>query len=250
MPVLIPFFQENGLDMQQVLLLQAAFSTSLILFEIPSGYFADVIGRKFSLVIGSAFGAIGFAFYAYAYTFNDFLLVEIILGVGGSLISGADSALLYDTLLEIEEEEKYTQYAGRLGSVANFSEGIAAIIGGQLALISLRTPLYFEALLVAFCVPVALTLVEPARHKLKQTEKTASKASCASFDMRCTATPRSNGSSCTHHSWAYRPSPSSGSSSPICRPQSFPCAILASPGRSYNFRSASLPFWPIASSAL
>ena len=170
MPVLIPFFQENGLDMQQVLLLQAAFSTSLILFEIPSGYFADVIGRKFSLVIGSALGAIGFGFYAYAYTFNDFLFVEIILGVGGSLISGADSALLYDTLLEIEEEDKYTQYAGRLGSVANFSEGIAAIIGGQLALISLRTPLYVEAILVAFCVPVALTLVEPARHKLKQTE--------------------------------------------------------------------------------
>lgn len=170
MPVLIPFFQENGLDMQQVLFLQAAFSTSLIIFEIPSGYLADVIGRKFSLVIGSTFGAIGFGFYTNAYTFTDFLLVEILLGIGGSLISGADSALLYDTLLEIKKEEDYTKYAGRLGSVANFSEGVAAIIGGQLALISLRTPLYVEAILAALCVPVALTLIEPARHKIEQTE--------------------------------------------------------------------------------
>ena len=170
MPVLIPFFQENGLDMQQILLLQAAFSTSLIIFEIPSGYVADVIGRKFTLVIGSAIGAVGFGFYSFAYTFTDFLFVELILGIGSSLISGADSALLYDTLLELEEEEHYTKYAGRLGSVANFSEGIAAIIGGELALISLRTPLYVEAILAALCVPVALTLIEPKRHKIETQE--------------------------------------------------------------------------------
>ncbi|MDA0709687.1 MAG: MFS transporter [bacterium] len=170
LPVLIPFFQENGLDMQQILLLQAAFSTSLILFEVPSGYFADVIGRKFSLVIGSTFGAIGFGFYTLAYTFSDFLIVEILLGIGGSLISGADTALLYDTLIEIEKEEDYTRYAGRLGSVANFSEGFAALIGGELALISLRTPLYVEAVLAALCIPVALTLVEPARHTLPSHE--------------------------------------------------------------------------------
>lgn len=170
MPVVIPFFQENGLDMQQILLLQAAFSTSLILFEVPSGYIADVVGRKFTIVIGNVFVTIAFGFYAYAYTFNEFLVVELLLGIGSSLLSGADSALLYDTLLEIKKEEKYAQYAGRLGSVANFSEGIAAIIGGELALISLRTPLYVEAILVLISVPIALTLVEPKRHTIEKNE--------------------------------------------------------------------------------
>ncbi len=170
MPVIIPFFQENGLDMQQILFLQAAFSTVIIVFEVPSGYVADVIGRKFTLVLGSAFGAVGFCFYAYAHTFTEFLLVEMLLGIGGSLISGADTALLYDTLFELQQDEHFKKYAGRLGSVANFSEGFAAIIGGELALISLRTPLYVEAVLAILCVPVALTLTEPSRHKLETQE--------------------------------------------------------------------------------
>ena len=170
MPVLIPFFQENGLDMQDILILQAAFSASLVALEVPSGYIADVIGRKFTLIIGSVVGAVGFTLYAFSYTFYDFLLVELLMGIGGSLISGADNALLYDTLLELEKEENYQKYAGRLGSVANFSEGIAAIIGGELALISLRTPLYAEAVLAILAVPIAFTLVEPTRHKIEQRE--------------------------------------------------------------------------------
>lgn len=170
MPVVIPFFQSNGLDMQQILFLQAVFSTSLILFEVPSGYIADVVGRKFTLVIGNVFVSIAFGFYAFAYTFTDFLIVEIALGIGSSLLSGADSALLYDTLLDLKKEKAYTQYAGRLASVANFSEGIAAIIGGQLALISLRTPLYVEAILILFSLPIALSLKEPKRHTEVQTE--------------------------------------------------------------------------------
>ncbi len=170
MPVLIPFFQENGLGMQDILLLQAVFSTSLIALEVPSGYVADVMGRKFTLIIGSAIGAVAFVLYATAYTFWEFLLVEALLGVGGSLISGADNALLYDTLLELEREDSYQKYAGRLGSVGNFSESIAAIIGGELALISLRTPLYVEAALTILAVPIACTLVEPKRHRIAKRE--------------------------------------------------------------------------------
>ena len=166
MPVLIPFFQENGLDMQDILILQAAFSMSIIVFEVPSGYIADVVGRKFTLIIGSAVGAAGFVMYATAYSFYEFLIVELLLGIAGSLISGADTALLYDTLLELKRKGQFAKYAGRLGSTGNFSEAIAAIIGGELALISLRTPLYVEAALMVLAVPIAFTLVEPARHKI------------------------------------------------------------------------------------
>ena len=152
------------------MILQAAFSASLIALEVPSGYVADVIGRKFTLIIGSAIGAVAFVLYATAYAFYEFLLVEILLGAGGSLISGADNALLYDTLLELEREEDYQKYAGRLGAVGNFSESIAAIIGGELALISLRTPLYVQAALTILTVPIALTLVEPKCHRIANRE--------------------------------------------------------------------------------
>ena len=38
-----------------------------------------------------------------------------------------------------------TKMAGKMMSVSSFSEGFAGLVGGSLALISLRTPLYCQA---------------------------------------------------------------------------------------------------------
>ena len=40
MPVLVLFYQKNGLSLQDVFIVQAFFAICLILFEVPSGYFA------------------------------------------------------------------------------------------------------------------------------------------------------------------------------------------------------------------
>ena len=40
------FFQEHELSLTQVMLLQAIYSIVIVLFEIPSGFIADVFERK------------------------------------------------------------------------------------------------------------------------------------------------------------------------------------------------------------
>jgi phosphopantothenoylcysteine synthetase/decarboxylase len=40
------FWRANGLSMHEIMLLQALFAASLALFELPSGYAADLLGRK------------------------------------------------------------------------------------------------------------------------------------------------------------------------------------------------------------
>ena len=72
-------------------------------------------------------------------------MAEITLGVGLCFISGADSAMLYDTLLEKGETHTYKKVEGRSGSIGMLSEGVTSIIGGLLALVSLRFPLYWDA---------------------------------------------------------------------------------------------------------
>ena len=163
MPVLVLFYQEIGLDLQDVFAIQAFYSVCVILFEIPSGYFADRLGRRRSLLIGSISAAAGFWVYALAATFADFLVAQFLIAVGSSFISGSDSALLYDTLIQLRRRNEYQKVAGRLASMANFSEGIAALVGGSLALISLRTPLYCQAVLMLAVIPLAWSLVEPSR---------------------------------------------------------------------------------------
>ena len=59
MPIAVPFFQSKGLSMQEVFSLQALFAVVVLLAEVPSGYVADLIGRRQTLILGAVFGGIG-----------------------------------------------------------------------------------------------------------------------------------------------------------------------------------------------
>jgi MFS family permease len=161
MPIIIPFYQSNHLSITEIMLLKSVYALVIVLLELPSGYFADVLGRKKTLIIGAISGAAGFFVYSFTHSYLGFLVAEISLGAGQSFISGADSAMLYDTLAWKEKQNQYTRYEGINASVGNFSEAFAGLAGGGLALISLRLPFYFQALIASMAVPAALTLVEP-----------------------------------------------------------------------------------------
>ncbi|MBI5413410.1 MFS transporter [Candidatus Peregrinibacteria bacterium] len=169
-PTLVIFYQAHGLSMKQVMIIQAVFSIGIVLIEIPSGYFADRFGRKASIIIGAAGGAIGMFFYIIAGGFWGFLTAEIILSISAGFYSGADSALIYDSLLEMKNEENYKRIQGRVSAIGNFAEGLASIIGGFLALISLKTPFYAEFAVLLFAIPLAISLREPRPHEAKITE--------------------------------------------------------------------------------
>lgn len=160
MPIIVLFYQENGLSMQNVLTLKAFYSVAVVIMEIPSGYFADIWGRKKTLILGSILGCLGFIVYSFSSDFYGFLLAELVLGVGSSFISGADSALLYDSLLQDKKEKTYLKQESRMMSVGNFAEALAGVAGGSLALISLRTPFIFQVFIAFMAVPASFMLLE------------------------------------------------------------------------------------------
>ena len=161
MPIIVLFFESKGFSLTQIMILQGTYSLFVALFEIPSGFFADIYGRKNSLVIGSIFLFLGYVIFSFFSGFNEFLFAEILMGIGGSLISGADSAILYDTLLEIKKEDEYTKIEGRTYAIGNFSEGIAGVLGGFLAMTSINMPVYIQTIVMFLSIPIAMTLVEP-----------------------------------------------------------------------------------------
>jgi MFS family permease len=164
MPIIVLFYKSNGLTMQDIFTLQAIYSVTLMFLEIPTGYFADATSRKTSMVIGSIFGFAGFLIYSTSTGFWQFMVAEVILGVGMSLVSGADSAMLYDSLSSAGATNKYTRYEGRISSFGNFAEAAAGIIGGLIAAISLRTPYFFQTGIAFLAIPAAFLLREPPIH--------------------------------------------------------------------------------------
>jgi len=161
MPIVVLFYKANGLSVSQVFILQSVYSLSIVLLEIPSGYFADVLGRKNTIAIGAVLGFIGFAIYSLSYGFWGFFAAEVVLGFGQSMISGADSALLYDSLVDAKQQERYIKHEGRMTSAGNFAEASAGILGGLLAAVSIRYPYYGQTLVALAAVPAAITLIEP-----------------------------------------------------------------------------------------
>ena len=168
MPIIVLFYHENGLSMTQIFLLKSVYSIGMLVLEIPSGYFGDVWGRKKTLIVGTLLTTIGFSFYSFSFIFWQFMIAELILGMGQSFISGSDSAMLYDTLKNEKRKGEYLKFEGRVTSIGNFSEAIAGIFGGLLATISLRTPFYFQAIISAAAIPAAFSLVEPTYHLKKR----------------------------------------------------------------------------------
>ena len=172
MPIIVLFFQEHGLSLTEVMLLQAIYSLSVALFEIPSGYIADIFGRKQTIVFSTIFSFIGFMVFSFYGGFYAFALAQVLVGIGGSLMSGSDSAIIYDTLLETSNKTTYTKIEGRSYAIGNFSEALAGILGGFLAVGSLYLPIYVQTSILFFSIPIALTLVEPTIHEENKLDRT------------------------------------------------------------------------------
>jgi MFS family permease len=164
MPIVALFYKENGLNDFDIFLLQAIYSVSVAIMEIPSGYMADIVGRKKTLILGSILGTLGYLAYSVSHSFSGFLAAEVILGIGGSFISGADSAMLFDSLVATRRQSSYLQFEGRITSLGNFAETAAAVCGGLVAAwLSYRAVYISQTAIAALAIPAAFLLLEPPK---------------------------------------------------------------------------------------
>ena len=103
-PVIVPFFMAKGLSLAEIFYLQAVFATTIVIFEAPSGYFADLFGRRIALVIGAVIHGLAYLSLNFANDLVTLMVFEILAGIAASLISGADIALLYDSQKALEDD--------------------------------------------------------------------------------------------------------------------------------------------------
>lgn len=131
MAVITLFWKDQiGLSLSDILVLQAYFSATCVLFEYPSGYLSDRMGYRRALILASAMSVVGWILYTLAESFLGVLIAEVILGAAWAFISGSDHALLFETLRHQGCEEKYASYDGRMVSCAQTGEAVGALLAG------------------------------------------------------------------------------------------------------------------------
>jgi MFS family permease len=163
-PVVTLFWTDQiGMSLTDVMVLQAVFGLAVVVCEFPSGYLADRIGYRTSLLVGGALGIAGWLAYALGASFGAILVAEVIRGAGAAFVSGADRALLWVSLAETGRGGEYTRWEGRARAAAQTSEAISAGLGGWLYTIRPRLPFWLQVPTAALALVSIAALREAPR---------------------------------------------------------------------------------------
>ena len=109
-PIFTILFLDFGLTLQQFALLNAAWAAAIVLFEVPSGALADIVGRKNLLVFTGVVMVVEIALLCFVpksnldLLFVVFLINRILSGIAEAAASGADEAIAYDVKKDIDPE--------------------------------------------------------------------------------------------------------------------------------------------------
>lgn len=133
---------------------------SSAIFEIPTGMFSDMIGRRKTVILGAICLLTASMFYAIGQYYFILVIGAIFEGLARSFFSGNNNALLYDTLAESQKADKYHHYLGKVSSTEQLALAIGAMLGGFIASISLNLVMWISVIPNIFLVIVSLGLVE------------------------------------------------------------------------------------------
>ncbi len=78
LPVYFLFFNSK-LDLSNVLYLASIYFASVVIIEVPSGWFSDTFGRKRTLVTASCFLCVAYSIFIFANTCEQFMIAQIFL---------------------------------------------------------------------------------------------------------------------------------------------------------------------------
>lgn len=160
-PVITLFWKDEiGMSLADIMWLQAIFGAAIVLLEFPSGYVADRLGYRRSLLIGALFWLPGWIAYAVGTTFAGMVLAEVLLGIGLAFISGADSALLFVSLQARNNAARYRFWEGRVRAASQASEAVSSAAGGWFYTIAPRLPFWLQVPFAAAALAVIAAMRE------------------------------------------------------------------------------------------
>lgn len=136
------------------------FASQLIL-ELPTGAFADLVGKKPTIFFGMMISGISYIVFGLSDSYSDLIISALLIGLGASLTSGAKEAFLFDTLKQVGKEDTFDKISSKLNVVFQAGMATATLAGGFLSLIHFRLPPIatgFAMILGSFLV---LSLFEP-----------------------------------------------------------------------------------------
>lgn len=147
MPIMTPFFYSIGMNNAEIALSQSLFTIVVSLLNLPMGWIADRLSRKWANVIGDFGCAFGHLFYAAVRGFTGVVFCECWLGAFLSLSQGVDFALLKHFSGQIDDApENYRRQSARLAFWQHFCSLLLVLLGGPIGALNFRLAIALSSL--------------------------------------------------------------------------------------------------------
>ncbi len=161
------FLRAAGLNEFWVNMVNLSFFITITVFEIPTGLFADIFGRKGSLVISLILSSISLAIYGLSHCFIGFVVSEIIIGMGHTFMSGAFDAWLTDSLNTESKKYNLVKIYKNNSWFCLASAILMGMIGGVASKHGLNMPFFCGSILFVIAAVVTCVIMKETRQNIK-----------------------------------------------------------------------------------
>lgn len=126
------YFTEIGLSPVQIGLFYTVAAVSSLIFEIPTGAFADIYGRKPSTILGYILSALVMIPVYFTTNFTLLLVLSALWGFSSTFISGASDAWVVDLLKGKRRKDLIDEYYTKRHSFYAFAGFMSGLVGALL----------------------------------------------------------------------------------------------------------------------
>ncbi|MEA4884685.1 MAG: MFS transporter [Clostridia bacterium] len=150
----VVYLRSRGMSFAAIGLLETVFHIASLAGEAPSGWMADRVGRKASLVLGRVLSVASASLILAADGTSHLILAFVLSALSYTCHSGAYDALVYDELKQDGRQDDFTRVMGVANALFLGGSSVAALVGGFAARRSFRLLYLFSIAvdLVALCV--------------------------------------------------------------------------------------------------
>ena len=154
-------FFESHLSASEAILLYAIYDIATTVFEVPSGYMSDRLGRRLTLIAAGLSAVSAAILFLVGQGFFHFALAHVILGASAAFASGTDSSMLFESLKAEDRQDEIEAAELRAWRFSFTALAISALTGGLMAAQHDLLPYAATACAALITLALALQFREP-----------------------------------------------------------------------------------------
>ena len=172
-PFIILYFREMGFSFMEIGILYSIREITTILCELPTGFIADIYGRRRSMVASMLAYITSFIIFYLFPNFYSFSLAMIFFGVGEAFRTGTHKALILEYLRQNEMLDLRVDYYGATRGASQLGSALNAVLAAGLVFYSESYRIIFPAAIIPYLINLINLATYPKAldQDIRKTEK-------------------------------------------------------------------------------